>query len=332
MIFFSDGPVQKSKIPEYIRRQNDRYERVIDIFDDIENKKHINNIVERPSGIPTIPYSTEPLKKCMKKYGQYITSIYDECDRELAKYATENNAMAVFGQDSDFLIFSGDWSYWSAKHLNMLHLTTKEYSRIALRSHLALSTEQMFLLATLGLNDFFSYDDLKFFHYQMFNKNKHQKFPCLANFVRSIKNIATNLNDNEILQIISNCMGTNPENHIDTFKQSIRFYDVKRIEPAPAFDIYKENLKESAFGMLTDIDTTISIGYADLRRQDCTRVPEVVLSLYKRLAGVILQHKNDSSITRTFYGKWSHAVPFNAITVHPEYPNGELLFIIIKIK
>ena len=330
MVFYVDGRVQQSKVPVFLERSFRSYNTITKIFDDINNEKSLKSIANayRREGIKN--YFRQPLREITVKYGKCRTSVYDECDRELAKYATENNAMAVFGQDSDFLIFPGEWSYWSVNHFDLIHLTTMKYSRIALRSHLELSDEQMFLLATLSGNDFFSFDDLRSFHYKLCRNPQmgDKKFRSIAKFVKSIKSSATNLTNTEILQITWYCMRNTSQKCIDDFKLSIRFYDVKKNEEAPTIDVSTQGLSTLALCTLKFGEITFPIEFADLRREDCSAFPEVVISLYERLAGIVLQHKNDDDITRKFYIKLRHSDATAAIVVRPEFPNGEFIFML----
>ena len=317
--------MQQSNISVFTQRSFSSYNTITKIFDDINNNKTLRTIAQSYGHDGIKNYFRQPLRESTIRNGKYITSLYDKCDREMAKYATENNAMAVFGQDTDFLIFSGEWSYWSLKHLDLFHLTTKKYSRTALRSHLKLSEEQMFLFATLCGNDFFSLDDLKLLHNKLCQnpQRANNKFPSIANFLRPIRRSASTFTNNEILQVTWNCMRKRSEKSINDFKLSIRFYDVKRIEEAPAIDMSTQGLSNLAVCTLQFGEITFPIGFADFRREDCLAFPEVLLSLHKRLAGIVLQHKNEDNISRKFYIKLSHSVPMTALVALPDFPNGE---------
>lgn len=98
LVFFMDGPVQQLKIETWTRRQMDAYERICDLSDAMNGGESLANIVRSPIGAyRQLPELFVGEKLC-RQYGELIMSVDRECDLELAKYATEHNAIAVVGQ------------------------------------------------------------------------------------------------------------------------------------------------------------------------------------------------------------------------------------------
>lgn len=158
-VFFTDGPVQNDKQPTWMKRQNTKYEDHLAVIDKLEKHVPLSDLVKQP--IPTTTMVASLIRAIAKEFGPVNTSIHNECDLELAAYATETNAFAIMADDSDFLIYPGQWRYWSIKHIDHDRLTTIAYNRAGLRAHLGLSPEQLLLFANLAGNDIVQYDDIK---------------------------------------------------------------------------------------------------------------------------------------------------------------------------
>lgn len=154
LAFFLDGPHQKQKDEVWFQRRNATYSSALKIFDGIESgldlKTIARNVGDANIGSVSIAKTFEGI---CKRLGYFKTSVEMECDLELAQYAVQNNALAIVGQDSDFMIFDGHWQYWSTEFLDLETLNTICYNRTALCRHLGLSQEQMCLFATLAGND-----------------------------------------------------------------------------------------------------------------------------------------------------------------------------------
>lgn len=119
-----------------------------------------------------------------------------ECDAEIARYACNNDSViGVIAEDSDFLIFPGNWRYFSTKELtfeNNKELKTREYSRTALREFLRLTgAKQMAIFATIAGNDIVTYKDLEYCHSQnhFYSWDVVTKFSNIAKKVRDFENL-----------------------------------------------------------------------------------------------------------------------------------------------
>lgn len=159
LVFFTDGPVQNDKQPTWMRRQNVKYDDHLAVIDKLDKHVPLRDLVNLP--LPTTTMVSSLLRAVAKEFGPLTSSIHNECDLELAAYATKNNAYAIMADDSDFLIYPGNWRYWSIKHIDDEHFTTLAYNRVALRAHLGLSSAQMPLFAALGGNDIVQFEDIK---------------------------------------------------------------------------------------------------------------------------------------------------------------------------
>lgn len=188
LVFFSDGSVVDDKFETWAQRQNDKYDKTILVMENVRSKVPLQTIVSKlgrkiPRGLSNLPM-TEAIAA---KYGKLFITVTRECDAELARYANNNkNVLAVLADDTDFLIFSGLWRYFSLNKLNINKLTTMEYSRVALRGYLGLNDEQMVIFSSLGGNDIVKYDDVRGFHSRFCGHSCDKKFPFFAGYIKKL--------------------------------------------------------------------------------------------------------------------------------------------------
>uniref|UniRef100_U5EPY3 Putative constitutive coactivator of peroxisome proliferator-activated receptor gamma n=1 Tax=Corethrella appendiculata TaxID=1370023 RepID=U5EPY3_9DIPT len=297
LVFFFDGPLQEAKTETWINRQLDSYEKFLRLVDsvgceDLEKLSQIN-----PYEIPT--FSTgRSVKKIAEKYGCVYKSVDEECDLEIAAYATKNQALAVLTQDSDFLIYEGAWRYWSSKFINPNTLTTMEYSREVFRQTLGLNPIQLSIFASLAGNDIIQFDDVKQFHRHLLNRRHFsQKFFVLSSY---IERNAQDLDNQKIRQIIKDVFGYCNNELWEKFHKSLSTYNihyhVKEKNTDPIFNILMECTSQN-LKIYLGKTLLFSIFYIDLRDYDHNFEFFTKLKpLISRTAGILLQHKNKSNL------------------------------------
>lgn len=224
-VFFEDGPIVSLKFETFVKRQNDKYARSLKIIDQVNDQLPLHEIAENTKDIPTITSHLKIIENLAKSFGKLIITSTKECDAELVKYANANpSVLAVLADDSDFLIFSGHWRYWSLNQINMDVLTTLEYDKRALRKFLCLNDEQMKILATLGGNDILQYDEVRSFHRDNRGHNCQQKFPWLAEFIK--ENMNMQINSLEMVEFIAlSVVGDNRKETMDRISASLMQYN-----------------------------------------------------------------------------------------------------------
>lgn len=321
LAFFKDGPHQKKKDEVWFRRRDEAYSSELQIFDGIEIGLDLDTIVRNVgnnSSIGSVSISKTFLGIC-DRLGCYVKSSFQsECDLELAQYATQNNALAIFGQDSDFMIFEGDWQYWSTEFLDWKTLNTICYNRPALRFHLGLSQEQMCLLASLAGNDIVEFDSLKNFHQNM--RPFYKKFNRIADLVREVSTVPRDLTKSSLERIAKRCFGSSNDHNVNMLRQSIQSYDVYL--QLPTTDIKERGYGESCIGLLrAGTPYTMILKYFDWRSKEFSSILDVFIPLLQRQAGVILQQHDQTKCS--VITKLSHRDAYTEITIQPNFPNGK---------
>lgn len=185
LVFFNDGPVKNPrKLATWTQNHDEKYEKELRIIDAVDNGDDLRTLLKRFHW--DIPNNTQyPAKILAKRFGQFRVASTSEAKKEMVAYANSVNALAIVTNNTDLLILRGTWRFWSSKDLNFENLTTREFSRAALRSHLGLDDPgQLALFATLASsNGFIRSEELELFN-QRYLGNPARKFYALAKFVQ----------------------------------------------------------------------------------------------------------------------------------------------------
>lgn len=97
---------------------------MIDILNDISANRSDVYLRNTHTNMPLISTVISALINVAKEFGDLKKTYYVECDMAIADYAGKNNALAVIGDDTDFIIFEGNWKFWSASDMDMQNITT----------------------------------------------------------------------------------------------------------------------------------------------------------------------------------------------------------------
>lgn len=323
LVFFSDLNVQKFKVDEWLRRRDSEYNETVNLFDQIEEGMSLRDIIATRDNPKTLMTAMSALKRAAKANGECHTATQHECDAELAKYACEHKAMAVIGDDTDFLIFEGDWRYWSAKDIDFDTLKTIEYDRTVLRKNLGLSYQQLPLFATLLSNDFTKsyYDELRSFHRNLGHMGK--KFQNVADYVRRFRQSTFKLSPSDIQKIGEQVFGTwYDEERYRAISDSIQSYNVNFTvtELTDPLMIKAAEYNSNVYNQLLDSIKTATLTMYDMRCRDIAKIyTEVMTILLRKNVGVAWQSRNPN-LSFQLLAKWSHSENFRSNIVKPIYP------------
>lgn len=316
IVFFIDGTIPENKLPLWIKRKNEKYLDQMNIYDKIKEKNYnfYSKWNLRISGVTTV--ATALIETC-KRFGEFHTSFYNECDNEVALYANKHNAMAIFASDTDYYIFDGDWAQWSP-NINFDNFSTIAYNRKGVRTLLNLKSIEMPLFAALCGNDVLS--ELKI---KRFDKDLHKNMFKKAEYVRSLNLLNVfNLSDKQLKSIAQVLFDFVDDEHVSLLRNSINFYDMNAIidEPLQHPQTLINNLG-FLYNLLIDKPSNISLNYIDFRIVKSQLFTENIKLLTKRQMGILLQHKQDPMLTRRIVIKPSHIEPPKEFILYAEYPS-----------
>ena len=220
---------------EWTKRQNERYDKSVQIIDQIYQNRSLDDIISFEKDLPSITSHLIITEVLAIKYGTLKLSLNRECDAEMAKYACENpRVLAILGDDSDFLIYPGNWLYFSLREMNQDTLQTMKYNRFALRDHLQLNDTELILLSTLNGNDVIKFDDTYRFHKSLIQQrnNPTLRFSAIAQFIKDSKILQSRNFYREIAQLIYR---SNSQIYVGRVRDSFEFYNVVSSRNNPLF-------------------------------------------------------------------------------------------------
>lgn len=324
LVFFTDSIIQNSKFHEWLTRRNEEFEFYTEFYNRINANEPLNSIISsinQSKGLPSLFFN---MKLIAAKYGDWHCSINNECDLEMAKYASENDALAVVTSDSDFLIFEGKWKFWHGQYFEVDRddeITTIEYNRNGLASMLKISIDERPLFATLAGNGYISefYDQLTSFHRSL--GDMRSKF---RNIARYIHHNAFNLK-----RISEDVFGVDDEKFVMLLKDSIDSYNVNFVKQASS-DEFLDRLKLTPYyqhyiDYSANVTTFISVFYDFRGRYANVRpLPNLLIEWSKRKTGILRRHDVDPDFSLTILTKLSIEEDFRAIDEKPIYPDCKL--------
>lgn len=329
LAFFIDGSVPDNNRSKWLNRLNNNYKETCDLFFDLDDTpcEELLDIY-----VPGITDCNEMFIKLSQMNGNCLLfSIENDRKREIAKYAKEHNAVAIIAEDMDFLIYEGNWKLWSGKNLDTKSMTTSEYNRSGFRRYLNLDEWHMPLFATMNGNGLISTSSLKSFHKKFAASGDLKK--RIADFVRMLKHP---LSTNDIEYIAKDVMKLN-FHPFESVLESLDSYEIDSIEidkePCdPLLKLLKQEDLINEYGLVLGLPRAIEVSYFVFENNEFMSYTAMVLPIEQRIAGLILEHKNNPSIKIDFYVKKSHTDPYEMIGVSPVYPTCKCTHLFYNLK
>lgn len=312
LVFFNEGPVIVDKKEGYLKKKDERYERVIKVCDEVKNRKSLKSI-------KTLDFMSRSSFFVTEKYGKVYTSFTKECDSEIVKFMNENpNAIGVVGDDSDFLIYQGNFKFFSlrdlkigSRHKTTDLTTTLEFDRNQLRKVLGLDDRQMIILSTLAGNDIIKYET-----------KIHSDFNILAQEIK--REYPSQMSHEEIIQKLANHVTKKAGRTVDKneIQKSFNFYDTK-YEVSKDSDKILEFCKEknlmTPFVVYTKHPSLITCQYYDFRTE-FPNMFNILVVIRRKLAGIVFANEKPKDPPVTVYGKLSHEAKHAVHTFNAIYP------------
>ncbi|XP_037029073.1 uncharacterized protein LOC119069206 [Bradysia coprophila] len=304
LIFFSDQRV-KHKDEKSPVETSEYFGFYTDLYDRIDDQQTLQEISDE--WMPNFEEASiyRELAAIASKYGEYRISVNEECDLELAQYASNNNALAVVSNDTDFLIYEGAWQlWWTAIDMNLWNeLKTTEYVRKDLEDLCSLSRNQLPLFATL-LGSHFTSKYRNIFH-------GFHRIKDVANYVRKVGNCS--LSDFDIKRI-QEAVYKDAEQSANEIRQSIRnsleWFNIN--SPAPILDdklaetflIIRVNGVDMFRPYMRNMGKCHAVlaRYYDLRgSENGTNLIMLMMEWQKRRSGVLRQRFHDDTFDLTIW-------------------------------
>lgn len=229
LVFIQNIEIESGRENLWIKRKEKQFDDHFEIYQKIWNDKSSANIVNEFITTRIVRTVSVNLMTIASKYGEFrFTRLGRHCNYEVAQYARTHNAMAIFTNDSDFLIFDGNFSFWAVEKIDYDEFTVVEYDRRFIRRRLGLPDAKRPVFATLLGNDLTHEHGFRA-NIRKFHKKygfRYRKFENVAHFIKRYlpHDIVTRGN---VSSIARNIFGRlyNDEKQ-DFISDSIRSYDV----------------------------------------------------------------------------------------------------------
>lgn len=307
-----------------------RYNLQCAIIDYLGND-HYSRVAEDARFIPIERIWTESVVKIARKYGKILWAWDNTRHQEVVKHASVNDALAIISKNFAILLYSGlafpRYKLWSLVNCSVDSMTTDEFDPLVIRRTLRLSTKQMRLLAALTDRYYATQTFCNFADRMKFDTNPRNVFTTLAMYV---KKTAGNLQELDYLKIARDLFGE--EKYIekyDEFKSVCESYDINKItlsteQNNDSVSLQLKRQDSFNYDIYHGMKFTVSITFIDYRYWMDRDVDfyEICMSLYRRICGVILQHKKDPTLVRYVNIKRSHQDEYATVELEPEYPEG----------
>ncbi|CAH0388496.1 unnamed protein product [Bemisia tabaci] len=322
LVFYFGGGTVNPKRKEWIKRCFERLERVYQMFDQLSDGLRTTDLHQSlfslPPGVGTL--SQHYLEHI---FGCEVYQSVDETDTEIAHYARERKCLAIFGQDSDYLIYEGGTYYLSAQHFNLRTMRTFNYDRRGFAEYLGLETSQLPLFATLAGNDLVSFSDLKPFHRFLCRKytgggydvNFKTLFPALARYIQQFPP------GEAVIQALPHIAreALNDPRAANVFATSIRSYlsstKIVKRTTAPnhphwnavlqrAEELHRSNYSTATvFAIVNGEPFETSTAFEDYRERDLPPFARLLRPMRTRLYGILF-HEKPLNLEPQFVLEW----------------------------
>lgn len=291
---------------------------------------HYSRVAADARFIPIERIWTESVAKIARRYGKILWSWDNTRHQEIAKYASVHEALAIISKNYALLMYSGlafpRYKLWSLVDSNEATMETEEFDPLLVRRTLRLSAKQLRLLGAFV--DYYNGTPTfaNFLERMKIDDNKRSLFNSLANYV---KKSAGNLQELDYLKFARDLFGE--ERYIEKFdelKSVCESYNVDKILLSTEQNndsISMQLKKQDSFNydIYHGIKITISITFVDYRYWQLNGeidLFEIFMTLYQRISGVLLQHKNDPQLVRYVNIKRSHEEEYGTEELIPDFP------------
>lgn len=327
LIFFADLTLQESKCDTWLSRRNEKFDFYISIYELIKVGASVDSITATVQERKVLTSTFSGMEAIAETYGDFHRSVKHECDLELAQYAKREKALAVISNDTDFLIFDGDWRLWMSNDVQITSgniLKTVEFNRKGLRELLSLNQYQLPLLATLTGNDFTKKHESELFNFLRSLGPLRFKFKNLAKYIRDLD--SKELSDADIEKIVRRIFGSGGGSQlVNLIKQSIDSYNLD-FTPAIIDDplerkLLKTNMYRPYVGMMSDIQGITMPFYDFYHCENGTNFPLLLADWIKRKIGILRKERNDDTFTFKLLAKKHINQDYRANIESPIYPD-----------
>lgn len=315
LVFFSDGRVQNDKCEWWCKKQDNHYKAVQFILSKniIYNDARTIKKYLRFKCLILLQSVIQMIKH--KNFGEVYVSMEVECDRSIAKHALDSKALAVVSDDTDFLIFCGDFQIWNSSSLILSKYSVEHIDREKLSDNLRLNRDQMKKFATIAGNDFTK----PFINDRIMDSNfKGPTIETIADYSRTESNIKATY---RILSSLQSAwkIGVKLKVGLKAISKSNKFYDIQDVaSPRPISDF-----NGLVYSFEHDLYFPYEVNFFDFKvRVEHTNksLIDFVMEVFQKIGGLILPC--DESKRLQILTKFSHDKKYAKYELIPNFDFG----------
>lgn len=322
LVFICDGHLRSDRVNEWISRRTKEFHKTYAMI-----TRDTDHKFNHSYGCKTFVTNLFKLIED-EKLGEIIVSTYAECDSIVASFAVKHNALAVVGDDSDILIYEGNFRWWQSTKLDIDRCTVRSFDRMKLHRYLNLTPTQMKYMATIAGNDHTRVNVLEFYTHR--NIKIDTSFESVANFCRTL----TSTDEPDVCSTIAKYMRKDKDvkqAHVDHIRNSIDSYSIF-VEDSLLMDrMEKFNGDRCLSYALKNLEIVQIpanfLDYVERNRNSNQTFIDVVVNLYKRLAGIILCDEREQNPKVKIVTKYTLDGKYESKEHNPIYPDDKGQFI-----
>lgn len=327
---------------------------------EMDYARHIDklNAIDKTKQLPFVFYDRSQCKMQLGldekeiaiQYGEYRLCTSEKgMIAEMVAYAQHNkdSVLAILAYSYDFLLFDlGTVQYWACTDddLSFLKIETTRLDQKAIYRYMELSRYQYHVMIAVLLTIYFGERKKTKFDVKNGVYKEELNWSSMP-IVDIIYNISDFIRNNVPIYSVSTDFAalsrlifeTDTERAGEIIDINFQKYTIENIndtltdEEPDEFGKYLMNTP-CLYGIWNNNIVIVNMQYIDLRQwneENAKTYTEMYASIYKRLMGIVLKHKNDPTIKRRFCLKPSHDTPTQVVEEEPIYPDCKFLLFIM---
>lgn len=277
------------------------------------------------------------LYKIAREYGEIHTN-YFRHNQEMAQYLQQHDdsVLAIITNDTDFMVFDGNYQFWRANDIDMNGMSVFGYCRKKLREHLQLDTPQLELLSALSGSMYLPCNVLLDFYGKIgvCSCVDGRHIPPLAYYIQQkTQSVSTGLIMEEIA---SDIFGKKYTIHdVNAIENGLIQYNLNFKLCTPKELDFCKNQNMFAYKLLTDDVYLIKdISYIDFRKDKSKNYANLIIPLLRKVQGILDANERPRPKFRAICMKHAHDEPFKVSNEPIDYPPSEFFpsFEAVKLK
>lgn len=338
LVFFAAGRKLSDEVDIVIPQLERDYIAYISILDEIDaNEGKWCKTVE-PKYKKRAPLTMQfNMMKLAQQHGELRIN-YVRHNQQIAQHAMKHadTILAIISNDTDFLVFEGDYQCWRATDIISKELTAFRFCRETLRTHLQLNTQQLELLSALAGNEYLPGAVLTDFYEKIGIENyAGGHIPALAKYIREEVSLLPTAQENafrfDLQKVARDIFGENYtrddpyaiENGLIQYNLNFTSGEIYPYERAAMNFCKKVNM--FIFKLVTDDVFLIKdISFIDYRHYKSKNYAELIIPLLRKLQGILYANERRRPKTRAVCMKYAHDEPYKVVDEPIVYPSGKL--------